>query len=227
MQKRLDGGIINVIPLRDMRMIMPFSFREKPWCKSNHLFFHTYKTLTSRMYIVHSLSIRTGRREGKGLLIRRYHEADIDPIVTLFYETVHTVNKKDYSEEQLHAWASREEEKQKRESWMKSLRENIAFVAEIDGQIVGFSDMNRQGYLDRLFVHKDYQGQGIASALVSRLESEAIKLRILEMDTDASITAKPFFEAKGYRAIRSQIVERNGTQLMNYRMKKRLNERIQ
>lgn len=154
------------------------------------------------------------------LLIRKYHESDIDQIINLFYETVHSINKRDYTQEQLNAWAKRGEEKQKREIWIESLRKNICYIAEIGTQIVGFSDMNLQGYLDRLFVHKDYQGQGIASALVSTLESEAKKLHLLEMQTDASITAKPFFEGKGYIVIKSQIVERNGTQLMNYKMSK-------
>ncbi len=157
------------------------------------------------------------------LFIRNYREADIGSIVDLFYGTVHAVNKRDYSQEQLDAWASANDLEERRESWKSSLSRNIAFVAEKEERIVGFSDMNRQGYLDRLFVHKDYQGQGIASALVNVLESEAMKLRLPEITTDASITAKPFFESKGYRVVRSQIVERKGVELVNYKMKKEMN----
>lgn len=89
--------------------------------------------------------------------IRAYRESDLSQIVSLFYETVHSVNKQDYSQEQLDAWAPKEEEVLKHNTWRASLRQNITYVAEIDNIIVGFSDMTADGHLDRLYVHKDYQ----------------------------------------------------------------------
>ncbi|WJQ79246.1 GNAT family N-acetyltransferase [Brevibacillus brevis] len=156
------------------------------------------------------------------MLLRRFHETDIDQIITLFYETVHTINKQDYTQEQVNAWASLADLTQRKGVWLKALTSNISYVAEMNGYIVGFSDMSLQGYLDRLFVHKEHQGQGIASALVDTLESEAKKLGLIEIETDSSITARPFFERKGYIVVKSQIVERNSTKLMNFRMKKSL-----
>ncbi|MFA4133263.1 MULTISPECIES: GNAT family N-acetyltransferase [unclassified Brevibacillus] len=156
------------------------------------------------------------------MLLRRFHETDIDQIITLFYETVHTINKQDYTQEQVNAWASLADLKQRKEVWLKALTSNISYVAEMNGYIMGFSDMSVQGYLDRLFVHKEHQGQGIASALVDTLESKAKKLGLIEIETDSSITARPFFERKGYIVVKSQIVERNSTKLMNFRMKKSL-----
>ncbi|MFE5318381.1 GNAT family N-acetyltransferase [Paenibacillus sp. NPDC056579] len=156
------------------------------------------------------------------MLLRRFHETDIDQIITLFYETVHTINKQDYTQEQVNAWASPADMKQRKEVWLKALTTNISYVAEMNGYIAGFSDMSPQGYLDRLFVHKEHQGQGIASALVDTLEYEGKKLGLIDIETDSSITARPFFERKGYILVKSQIVERNNTQLMNFRMKKSL-----
>ena len=40
----------------------------------------------------------------------------------------------------------------------------------MDGQIVCFGDMDETGYLDRLYVHKDYQCRGVASAICDALE---------------------------------------------------------
>jgi len=154
--------------------------------------------------------------------IRKFQASDISQIVQLFYETVHSVNKKDYTQEQLDAWASKEDEELRLASWRESMSNNIAFVALIEGIIVGFSDMTRKGHLDRLYVHKDFQGQGIASALVNELESEASSLRLTELDTNASITAKPFFEHRGYQVVKSQCVERKGIQLVNFKMIKPL-----
>ncbi|WP_340008993.1 GNAT family N-acetyltransferase [Paenibacillus sp. FSL K6-0276] len=154
--------------------------------------------------------------------IRAYQESDISQLISLFYETVYSVNKLHYTQEQLDAWAPKEEEALKLKSWKASLRQNITYVAETNGYVVGFSDMTVEGHLDRLYVHKDFQGQGVASALVNKLEQEARILGLNEMNTEASITAKPFFERHGYELVAQQSVERKGVQLVNYRMSKKL-----
>ncbi|PIC56450.1 GNAT family N-acetyltransferase [Sporosarcina sp. P12(2017)] len=154
--------------------------------------------------------------------IREFHGSDINQVVSLFYETVHSVNAADYSIKQLNAWAPRNEIDEKLDSWNKSLSNNATYVAEINGKIVGFSDMTHNGYLDRLYTHKDFQGQGIATALVSKLESVARKIRLSEIYTEASVTAKPFFEHRGYQITRSQNVERKGVTLPNFQMIKKL-----
>jgi len=152
--------------------------------------------------------------------LREFRESDIDPIVELFYDTVHQVNKQDYDAVQLHAWAPPEERDLLRDKWLPSLSGNIAYVAVVGDTIAGFADLERGGYLNRLFVHKDYQGCGIASALVDALEEEARALRLPAIDTDASLTAQPFFLRKGYDVVAAQTVERRGVRLNNYRMRK-------
>ncbi|MFD0675213.1 GNAT family N-acetyltransferase [Cohnella sp. GCM10027633] len=158
--------------------------------------------------------------------IRKFHVSDISQIVLLFYETVHNVNKKDYTQEQLDVWASKDDEEFRLESWRDSLHDNITYVALIDGRIVGFSDMTHKGHLDRLYVHKDFQRQGIASALVNVLETEASRLGINELNTDASITARSFFEHHGYQLVQVQSVERKGVKLVNFKMIKELNKTL-
>lgn len=77
--------------------------------------------------------------------------------------------------------------------------------------------MDESGYLDRLYVRKDYQRQGIASAICVELERFAAGKTIT---THASITAKPFFQHRGYRVVRKQEVIRRGVALTNFVMKK-------
>ncbi|MCM3129538.1 GNAT family N-acetyltransferase [Paenibacillus provencensis] len=154
--------------------------------------------------------------------IVRFKESDLGEIVNLFYDTVHSVNSKDYSEEQLHAWAPIDEKDSKLLSWKESMSRNITLVAKMHDQVVGFCDLTIDGHLDRLFVHKEYQGMGIASSLIKRLEVEAMKLNLSVIDTDASITAKPFFERQGYVVVSEQTVERKGVQLTNFKMIKQL-----
>lgn len=131
----------------------------------------------------------------------------------LFYNTVHTVNIKDYTEEQLNAWANGGMDLEK---WHRSLQEHITFVAVENGMIVGFGDIDQNGYLDHLFVHSDYQRQGIGTAICNHLE-QAVCGNIC---THASITAKPFFEQRGYKTIKAQQVERQGVLLTNFIMEK-------
>lgn len=94
--------------------------------------------------------------------LREYIPSDCAQLAELFYQTVHSVNAKDYTKEQLDAWATGEVDLQ---AWDASFRAHRTIVATESGKIVGFGDMDETGYLDRLYVHKDYQGQGVASAI--------------------------------------------------------------
>ncbi|MCM1041562.1 MAG: GNAT family N-acetyltransferase [Bacteroides sp.] len=144
-----------------------------------------------------------------------YTPDDLEEILQLFYETVHRVNIQDYSEEQVNAWASG---RVNREAWDATLRTHISIVAVDNGKIVGFGDMDASGYLDRLYVHYAHQRKGIASAICNRLEALA------EADcitVHASITARPFFEKRGYKTIAVNAVERAGVPLTNYLMRLR------
>ncbi|WP_144510179.1 GNAT family N-acetyltransferase [Bacillus sp. FJAT-22090] len=154
--------------------------------------------------------------------ITKFKKTDIQEIIHLFYDTVHTVNTKDYSKDQLDAWAPLNDIQWKRKAWSKSLSENITYVAKINNTIVGFCDITIDGLLDRLYVHKDFQRKGIASDLLYKLESEARNLKLQEIQTYASITAKVFFENHDFTSISINYVERNGTILTNFLMKKRL-----
>lgn len=58
--------------------------------------------------------------------IRKYRQSDCKEIAALFYHTVHTVNAKDYTEEQLNAWASAQIDLEK---WNQSLQEHFTVVA--------------------------------------------------------------------------------------------------
>lgn len=145
--------------------------------------------------------------------LRKYQSSDCKEVTELFYNTVHTVNAKDYTKEQLNVWATGQVDLEK---WNESLQEHFSVVAVDDEIIVGFGDIDKTGYLDRLFVHTDYQGKGIATAICNQLE-QAVKGNIT---THASITAKPFFEKRGYKVIKKQEVERQGIFLTNFVMEK-------
>lgn len=148
------------------------------------------------------------------IIIREYNVGDFESIATLFYETVHTVNRKDYTQEQVNVWATGTLDFQK---WNKSLSENYSIVAIVDDIIVGFGDLENFNYINRLYVHKDYQNKGIGNAICDELEQQAKGKTIY---VHASITAKPFFEKRNYYVYKEQQVELSGVLLTNYIMKK-------
>ena len=148
--------------------------------------------------------------------IRRYKSVDLRQISRLFYETVHAVNIKDYTKEQINAWATGRIDLKE---WDASFLRHITYVVTENDLVVGFGDIDRTGYLDKLFVHKDFQGRGIATTICDRLENEA---EVECIRVHASITAKSFFERRGYRVVKRQEVERQGVLLTNYIMEKYL-----
>ena len=147
------------------------------------------------------------------MLVREYQISDCKEITELFYSTVHTVNAKDYTKEQLDVWATGQVDLEK---WNQSLQEHYSIVVIENEVIVGFGDIDKTGCLDRLFVHADYQGKGIATAICNQLEQTVQG----DITTHASITAKPFFEKRGYKVVKEQQVERQGIFLTNFCMEK-------
>ena len=125
--------------------------------------------------------------------IRAYEPGDLDALLKLFYDTIHSVNLGDYTPEQVNAWADGHPD---RAAWARSLGEHFALVALEGGAIVGFGDIDETGYLDRLYVHKDFQRCGVATALCDRLEAH---VQGRAVSVHASITAQPFFSRRGYR----------------------------
>ena len=143
-----------------------------------------------------------------------YADGDLNAILRLFYDAVHTTCLGDYTRAQVDAWA---DGKPDREAWARSLNEHFSLVARMDGEIVGFGDIDESGYLDRLYVRPDAQRRGVATALCERLEAHA---RGKVVTVHASITALPFFLRRGYRLLRAQTVLRRGVALNNFMLEK-------
>jgi putative acetyltransferase len=151
--------------------------------------------------------------------IRYYEAGDALQIARLFYETVRSVNRADYSEEQLRAWAP---EIPDPEVWHARMADRRTLVAEGGGEVVGFAELEEDGHLDMLYLRKDAVGRGVGSLLYRAIEREAREQGIGLIFTEASVTARPFFERWGFRVVREQTVERRGVSLTNFAMEKPL-----
>ena len=148
------------------------------------------------------------------MTLRPYRTGDLAAIAALFYESVHTLCRGDYTTEQLGAWATGPIDEG---AWDASFRAHHTLVAEENGVLLGFADMAEDGYLDRLYVHPAHTKKGVATALVNALEAAC---PAAQFTTHASMTARPFFEKRGYRVEQEQQVVRRGVTLTNFVMKK-------
>jgi putative acetyltransferase len=151
--------------------------------------------------------------------IRYYEAGDAPEIVRLFFETVRSVNRADYSDERLEAWAASVPDP---EEWHARMAGRRTLVAEEGGEVVGFAELEYDGRLDMLYVRKDAVGRGVGRRLYEAVEREARGQGLGWIFTEASITARPFFEQQGFRVVREQMVSRRGVSMTNFVMEKEL-----
>lgn len=152
--------------------------------------------------------------------IRKATMADVSELEELFRNTVLMVNNRDYTDEEVAEWASYGSRPGRMEELVSTLYLIVASDAE--GRIVGFSSIRDDGYLHSMFVHKDHQRRGIATALLRHIESYAVEHGIAEIMSEVSITARPFFERNGYSVDYEQHVNVNRLVMTNFKMKKTL-----
>jgi putative acetyltransferase len=151
--------------------------------------------------------------------VRRYRPGDLAGLIALFRETVRRINGRDYSPQQVMAWAPDQIDARQ---WRHRFDNKAVWVADLDGAPVGFVDVARDGLIDMLYVHAEHQGKGIASLLLRTAEASARTHGLMRLFTEASITARPFFEHRGFRVIAPQRVMRWAQEFLNYRMDKAL-----
>ncbi len=151
------------------------------------------------------------------ITIRPYVIADAKALWLLFFNTVRTVNSRDYSQKQVEAWAP---DNFDFDIWQQRMAGIQPFVAEIDGVIVGYTDLQASGLIDHFFCHHHYQGKGVGKALTQYVISTAIKRAIPRLYSEVSITAKPFYEHYGFTVVREQTITVRGQNMNNVILEK-------
>lgn len=146
------------------------------------------------------------------MYIRSYQATDQKEVLQLIQKTIQTVNVKDYHPEQIAIWSDIDVV-----TWPKSLENHVAFVVVKQGVIAGFADITLTGYIDRFYIHHEFQGQGIGRALLEVLEQQ---VEVSHYSVAASITARPFFESQGYQVLRENYVILRESKFLNYLMEK-------
>ena len=150
---------------------------------------------------------------------RPYAATDLDSLIALFQTAVRSLAGVEYTLEQVLAWAP---DATPQDPWRVRLAASSTWVATSGDRTAGFISLEWDGRIDMLYVHPDFQRGGVASMLLRRLEASAEARGLDRLFTEASITAKPFFERWGFRVIAAQEVIRRGQTLANFAMERRL-----
>lgn len=151
-------------------------------------------------------------------IIRPFQPGDEPSLRRVFESAIHGVASRDYSPEQIQAWAPADHDPVQWAVRMQTLR---PFVAVMDGEIVAYADVQPSGYIDHFFVSGDRPRQGIGTRLMDRLHREAMALGIAELTSDVSLTAEPFFLRHGFEVVERRFPVRGGVTLQNALMRKR------
>lgn len=163
----------------------------------------------------------TFRENGLGeLIVRLANTDDLDSILKLYADTINNVNNKHYSQEQIEVWISGNSD---RELWKRKILEQKFFVAEIENRLIGFGSVTNDGYVDFIFVHKDFQRQGIASSIYDVIEIVAKENNLTKLYADVSIAARPFFKSKGFTVTKFLNIKSGGVEFEDCEMTKNLN----
>lgn len=152
--------------------------------------------------------------------IRRAVESDSTEIGDMYFDTVNAINSKDYPKEKIDVWAA---SGKRYDMWKKKISGQYFLVAESGNVIIGISSVDLTGYLDFMYVHKDYQRMGIAQTLLNEIEKKAREQLNPEIWAYVSITADPFFKKNGYVFAGEKIITVQGIEFTDRILKKKLN----
>lgn len=134
----------------------------------------------------------------------------------VFSSAIKEVCSNDYTPEQITAWLPSSYDADKWKSLMGKLK---PYIAKVDGQVAGYADLQDDGYIDHFYVSARHQSQGVATALMDTLLKAGAGHERLY--AHVSITARPFFEYKGFAVVSENMVMREGVELKNYIMERR------
>ena len=150
--------------------------------------------------------------------IRKFRSEDATAVARLHRETIRHINSNDYPEDIIKVWSGRVTAKKHRDP----MKIGKKWVAVLSRKIVGFVNHSLKGEFWGLYVHKDHQGEGIGSKLLQTAEDSLKKMGVRNIQIVASVSAKKFYERKGYKVIKKQPHLMENKKMVSYLMEKRI-----
>lgn len=171
-------------------------------------------TLSSEQIISDGLLVREPPRPDPAV-VRPFREGDGPATLDLFHRAIRQTAARDYSPEQVAAWAASNADVT---LWTARRASARTFVAQLDSDVAGFTDVDDTGYVDMLYVDPRFARRRVATALLEHVLTWAQEHGVRAMSADVSITARPLFERFGFVVVREQHPVRNGVELTNFHM---------
>jgi putative acetyltransferase len=154
--------------------------------------------------------------------IRPYAAGEELALLAIFQSSVRGIASRNYTPDQIEAWAPSDVTDEYRKQWVDRIRSNQPWVAEVDGDLAAFADLQPSGYIDQFFVAAEFAGQGIGAALMRHLQELALSRGITSLFAHVSLTAQPFFRSFGFDLEKEQRPVIRGILLRNAVMSKQL-----
>ena len=149
-------------------------------------------------------------RSGDGLVLARIYRAAVSSLAA-----------RHYTPQQRDAWLSRAPSAADFES---AYRDGRATVLALDGAgvPVGFTDLERDGHIQFLYVDPGAAGRGVGAALLAELTALARHAGLARMTAEASETALPSFLRAGFICLNRRDFAIDGVAIHNYAVALRL-----
>lgn len=145
--------------------------------------------------------------------------ADVPVLAAIFQASIEELTEDDYDDGQRAAWSSMADDEA---AFGAKLAGAITLVATIDGAPVGFISLDGSTHVEMLYVYPPVARRGVGALLCDAVEKLAAGRGAKVLTVDASDTARPFFEARGYEAQRRQTITLGDSWFGNTTMQKTL-----
>jgi N-acetylglutamate synthase-like GNAT family acetyltransferase len=141
--------------------------------------------------------------------IRRATAGDAEAVYEIVLRALRETNARDYPASVIDRLVLRLPE-----GVASKLEEWHAYVAVVDGRIVGTGSLNGKT-VRAVFVHPDYQARGIGTKLMDAVENAANVQSINTLSVQSSITAQPLYAKRGFRVVRQAFYGEERTIVMS------------
>ena len=153
--------------------------------------------------------------------IRPYTANDASALATLFFVSVRQAGLKDYTGEQVSAWAPEPPDPNRFHDWATDGRAVLVAVND-QAEPVAYGDLEPDGHIDHLYCRPDFVGLGVASRLYYALEAAARLQGMPRVYVEASEAARRLFIRKGFSIAGRRDFMLRGVAIHNYAMAKEL-----
>ena len=140
----------------------------------------------------------------KNIILRSSKREDADRLHELHTASVRTLCKNCYSEEVIDGWLLNRTPS----GYHKPIDEQMLFVAEREGQIVGFGEAV-PGRIVAVFVDPGHIHQGIGTMILAHAVEMARESHNGSIRLESTLNARDFYAQAGFREIKHSTVHRN------------------